>query len=105
MEIPEGEASNTKPFSIKIFQSISRLISDLLINLPIGRDPRGLPIDRYPDQYPNKLRSQKERPLIPIPPPIPNKMVAYSVKAINPILLPISQVTGRSTFHTLWQLF
>ena len=31
-------------------------------------------------------------------------MVTYPVKAINAILLPIYQVPGQLTFHTLWKL-
>ena len=47
------------------------------------------------------MRVHKHQP----PSPIPNKMVTYSVKAINAILLFVRQVTGRPTCCTLWQLF
>ena len=58
MEIPENEENNTKQVSIDIYQSRSRSISNLPIDIPIGRDPRWANIK----QSHQKWISQKARP-------------------------------------------
>ena len=100
MKIPDNERNNTKQVSIEISWSISCSIYDIPSSLPIVRDPRG----SYIKQYHHKWISQKARPSTPIPPPIPNKILTYSVETINAILLPVRQVPKQPNFCTLWKL-